>query len=64
MSPEEDTMWFTKDEIALLFERDRTVISKHINKIYKEGELDEKSTRAKNAHIPQSRNRLLVKSLH
>ena len=64
MSPEEDTTWFTKDEIALLFERDRTVISKHINKIYKEGELDEKSTRAKNAHVPQSRNRLLVTSLH
>ena len=51
-------MRFTKDEIALLFERDRTVISKHINNIYKEGELDEKSTRAKNAHVPQSRNRL------
>ena len=58
VSPEEDTVWLTKDEIALLFERDRTVISKHINNIYKEGELDEKSTRAKNAHVPQSRNRL------
>ena len=58
MSPEEDTVWLTRDEIALLFERDRTIISKHINNIYKEGELDEKSTRAKNAHVPQSRNRL------
>ena len=58
MSPEEDTVWIAKDEIALLFERDRTVISKHINNIYKEGELDEKSTRAKNAQVPQSRNRL------
>ena len=58
VSPEEDTVWLTKDEIALLFDRDRTVISKHINNIYKEGELDEKSTRAKNAHVPQSRNRL------
>ena len=58
VSPEEDTVWLTKDDIALLFERDRTVISKHINNIYKEGELDEKSTRAKNAHVPPSRNRL------
>ena len=42
MPPEEDTVWLTKDEIALLFERDITVISKHINKIYKEEKLDEK----------------------
>ena len=40
VSPEEDTVWLTKDQIALLFDRDRTVISRHINNIYKEGELD------------------------
>ena len=40
--------------ISFLFERDRTVISKHINNIYKEGRLDEQSTCAKNAHVPQS----------
>ena len=57
VSPEEDTVWLTKDQIALLFDRDRTVISKHINNIYKEKELDEKSTCAKNARIPQTRNR-------
>ena len=56
MSPEEDTVWLTKDEIALLFERDRTVISKHINNIYKEEELDEQSTCAKNAQVPQGIN--------
>ena len=44
--------------ISFLFERDRTVILKHINNIYKEEELDEQSTCAKNAHVPQSRNRL------
>ena len=51
VSPEEDTVWLAKDEIALLFERDRTIISKHINNIYKEGELDEQSTCAKNAQV-------------
>ena len=35
VSPEEDTVWLTKDQIALLFDRDRTVISRHINKIIK-----------------------------
>ena len=42
VSPEEDTVWLTKDQIAVLFERDRTVISRHINNIYKEKELDQK----------------------
>ena len=44
VSPEEDTVWLTKDQIATLFNRDRTVISKHINNIYKEGELDKKTS--------------------
>ena len=64
VSPEEDTVWLTKDQIAVLFDRDRTVISKHINNIYKEGELDRKSTCAKNAHIPSTRNRLYETELY
>ena len=62
VSPEEDTVWLTKDEIALLFERDRTVISKHINNIYKEGELDEQSTCAKNAQVQLEGKRTIVRT--
>ena len=62
VSPEEDTVWLTKDEIALLFERDRTVISKHINNIYKEGELDEQSTCAKNAQVQLEGERKIVRT--
>lgn len=51
VSPNEETVWLSKEQIALLFDRDRTVISRHINKIYKEGELDEKSTCAINAQV-------------
>ena len=51
VSPLEDTVWLTKEQMALLFDRDRSVISRHINNIYNEGELDKKSTCAKNAHI-------------
>lgn len=40
---EEETVWLTQDQMATLFERDRTVIVKHIGKIFSEGELDEKS---------------------
>ena len=37
--------------MAVLFERDRTVISRHIKNIFEEGELDEKATCAKNAQV-------------
>ena len=57
VSPEEETVWLSKDDLALLFDRDRSVISRHINAIYQEGELDEKSTCAKNAYIPKTRKR-------
>ena len=64
ISPEEETVWLTKDQMATLFDRDRTVISRHINNIYKENELDRKSTCAKNAHIPSTRNRLYETELY
>ena len=42
VDPDEDTVWLTKDQMAMLFDRDRSVISRHIKSIYKEGELSEK----------------------
>lgn len=38
-----DTAWLTQAQMSELFQRDRTVISKHIKNIFEEGELDEKS---------------------
>ena len=32
VSPNEEMVWLTIEQIALLFERDRSVISKHIKK--------------------------------
>ncbi len=40
---EEDTVWLTQGQMTELFQRDRTVITKHVNNIFKEHELDEKS---------------------
>ena len=37
---ENDTVWLTQDEIAVLFERERSVITRHINAIFNDGELD------------------------
>ena len=40
---ESDTVWLTQSQMAELFQRDRSVISKHIKNVFAEGELDEKS---------------------
>jgi hypothetical protein len=34
-----DTVWLTQEQMCLLFGRERTVITKHINNVFKEGEL-------------------------
>lgn len=40
---ENETVWLTQEQISDLFQRDRSVITKHIGNVFKEGELDEKS---------------------
>ncbi len=50
---ENETVWLTQDQMAILFERDRTVIVKHIANVFSEGELDEISNVQK-MHIPNS----------
>ncbi|MCQ2772393.1 MAG: virulence RhuM family protein [Bacilli bacterium] len=50
VSPSETTVWLSKEQIAKLYERDRSVISRHITNIFKEDELDYSSSCAKNAH--------------
>lgn len=40
---EEDTVWLTQAQITELFQRDRTVITRHINNVFSEKELEEKS---------------------
>lgn len=50
---EDETVWLTQAQIAELFQRDRTVITKHINNVFKEKELEEKSNVQK-MHIANS----------
>ena len=40
---ENETVWLTQMQMSELFQRDRSVITKHINNIFKDCELDEKS---------------------
>ena len=45
-----DTVWLSIDQMAELFQRDRSVIGKHVRNIFKEGELQKKSVWAKFAY--------------
>lgn len=44
-----DTVWASLDQIASIFGRDKSVISKHLKAIFAESELDRKAVVAKNA---------------
>lgn len=48
---ENDTVWLTQSQLCDLFERDKSVISRHIRNIFDEGELRRESTVAKMATV-------------
>lgn len=54
---ENDTVWLSQGQMAMLFDRDQSVIARHISNIYKEGELNKESTYAKIAYISATRER-------
>lgn len=47
---DEDTVWLSIDQMAELFQRDRSVIGKHVRNVFKEGELVRESVWAKFAY--------------
>ena len=48
------SVWLRQNEIAKIFDKDRTVITRHINNILKDSEVDENSNVQK-MHIANSR---------
>ena len=58
-----DTVWLAQNQMTDLFQRDRTVITRHINNVFSEGELDEKSN-VHFLHIPFSDKPVKVYSLN
>jgi len=47
---EQDTVWLSIDQMAELFQRDKSVIGKHVRNIFREGELNKDSVWAKFAY--------------
>lgn len=60
---ENETVWLTQAQMAELFETDRTSIVRHINNIYKVGELDRKSTCAKIAQVQLEGKRTVKRNI-
>lgn len=48
-----ETVWLTREQMAELFQRDRSVIGKHIRNIFNKGELRKESVWAKFAHTAE-----------
>ena len=46
----DETVWLSIDQMAELFQRDKSVIGKHVRNIFKEGELEKNSVWAKFAY--------------
>ncbi|MHB8921594.1 MAG: RhuM family protein [Halothiobacillus sp.] len=60
---EEDTVWLSSEQMSHLFDRERSVITKHINNVFKEGELDTNSTCAKFAQVQKEGSREVTREI-
>lgn len=60
---EDETVWLSLNQIAELFGRDKSVISRHLKNIYKESELNYSSTAAKNATVQTEGKRNITREI-
>ena len=59
----DETVWLTLDQLAQLFNRDKSVISRHIKNVFTEGELEAHSTVAKFATVQSEGNRSVTRDI-
>ena len=59
----DENIWLTQARIADLFGVDRSVITKHLQNIFEEGELDKKSTSAKIAQVQNEGQRQVARDV-
>ncbi|MDR1755381.1 MAG: virulence protein RhuM/Fic/DOC family protein [Culturomica sp.] len=60
---EKESVWLSLSQIAMLFDRDKSVISRHITNVFREGELDKEATVAKNATVQYEGDRSVVRDI-
>ena len=64
VAPDKETVWLKVEEMAKLFDRDRSVIQRHIRNIFKENELEENSTCAKFAQVQNEGDRSIERTFN
>ncbi len=60
---QKETVWLSLNELVLLFERDKSVISRHIRNVFKEKELERSATVAKFATTQKEGEREVVRDI-
>lgn len=59
----DETLWLSLDQIAELFQRNKSTISRHIKNIFEEGELNPKATVAKFATVQKEGDRKVERNI-
>ena len=59
----DETVWLTQEQMAELFGRERSVITKHLGNAYATGEIDRKATRARSARVQGEGRRQVSRSI-
>jgi len=60
---ESETVWLSLNQMAVLFDRDKSVISRHLSNVFRDGELDKASTVAKNATVQNEGGREISREI-
>lgn len=60
---DEETVWLSLDQIATLFDRNKSTISRHISHIFEEGELERSATVANFATVQNEGNRQIERQI-
>jgi hypothetical protein len=60
---EGETVWLTQKQMAMLFDTERSVVTKHLRNVFKSNELHEKSVCAKFAHTAEDGNKRIAAAL-
>ena len=60
---ENETVWLNLNQMARLFDRDKSVISRHIRDVFRERELSKEATVAKNATVQIEGGRAIVRQM-
>ncbi len=58
-----ETVWLTQQQMAELFGRDRSVVTRHIRNVFREGELDPEATCAKFAQVQSEGGRIVSREM-